>query len=95
MNRGRALLVGVAALALVVLTGCTPDPGRTGSAPPDTAVPFASPAGGSDTDFDVDSFDPCSPFAAPLWRRAAPVDPRLAPQAVPEPAGAVGGGGRG
>ena len=49
--------------------------------------PFAAPAGISDTDYDVDTFDTCSPFRSTLWLKAAVVDRQLAPQAAPEPRG--------
>ena len=57
-----------------------PAPRRRRHRPADTAIPFSSPAGGSDADNDVDAFDPCSPFASKLWLlKAAVVDSQLAP----------------
>jgi hypothetical protein len=81
--------VAVAVLVLAVLTGCTsaPQPGAAPSTPVDTGVPFAAPAGISDTDYDVDTFDTCSPFRSTLWLKAAVVDRQLGPQAAPEPGG--------
>ena len=51
-------------LTLAVLTGCTSaaQAGAAPSTPVETEIPFSAPAGISDTDFDVDAFDPCSPF---------------------------------
>jgi hypothetical protein len=69
----------------LVLAGCTST--AEAPAPADTAIPFSSPAGGSDTDYDVDAFDPCAPFASTLWLKAAVVDPQLAPQTAPQPGG--------
>jgi hypothetical protein len=82
-------LAAAAVLALAVLAGCTnaPEADQDGSAPVDTVLPYSSPAGGSDNDYDVDAMDPCAPFASPLWRDAAAIDPQLAPQATPEPPG--------
>ena len=70
-----------------MLTGCTSaaQPGASPSTPVETEIPFSAPAGMSDTDFDVDTFNPCSPFRSTLWLRAAVVDPQLAPQTAPEP----------
>lgn len=86
VSRGPAAM---AVLTLAVLTGCTSaaQPGAAPSTPVETEIPFSAPAGISDTDFDVDSFDPCSPFRSTLWLKAAVVDPRLAPQTAAEPGG--------
>ena len=86
VSRGPA---AVAVLMLAVLTGCTSaaQPGASPSTPVETEVPFSAPAGISDTDFDMDAFDPCSPFRSTLWLKAAVVDPQLAPQTAPEPPG--------
>jgi hypothetical protein len=85
------ILCGGAALA-AVLAGCTTAPtSEPASAPPSSRswndVPYSSPDGGAEIDFDVDGFDPCSPFASSLWLKMAVADPQLDPQAAPEPGG--------
>ena len=62
---------------------------------PTRQSPTARLLGGSRIDYDVDTFDPCSPFRSTLWLKTAVVDRQLAPQAAPEPGAAAGGGVRG
>ena len=89
VSRGPATVAVLMLAVLTTLTGCTSaaQPGAAPSTPVETEIPFSAPAGISDTDFDVDAFDPCSPFRSTLWLKAAVVDPQLAPQTAPEPPG--------
>ena len=79
VNRGPVIVAMLALAVLTTLTGCTntAEPGASPSTPVDTEVPFAAPAGISDADYDVDTFDTCSPFRSTLWLKAAVVDRRL------------------
>ena len=97
VNRGPAAVAMLMLAVVATLTGCTnaAQPGASPSTPVDTEVPFAAPAGISDTDYDVDTFDTCSPFRSTLWLKAAVVDRQLGPQAAPEPGAAAGGAVRG
>jgi hypothetical protein len=74
-QRGSALTaryrcrVLLAAVLLGLAGGCTfdPDPANSPAVPDEPAIPLSAPAGGSRLDFDVDAFDPCSPFNSPAW----------------------------
>lgn len=59
----------LAAVLLALAAGCSggPDPEFTRAAPDEPAIPLSAPVGGSRLDFDVERFDPCSPFANGGW----------------------------